>query len=388
MDRVFLVEGIPKMNRSDSEWAFQRFLQEAGSDSSSAGNDVLEIEDHASCMTTASSSRNANVTPPTISVGSDEHQAFLKTKLKLACAAVALSGASFLKPEESPAGADSASQASITSQLPSNAPLKGVGYGLSMSLDKNANKPLGMSSLHTMQNSFEVPAKPTTSGSSRDQSEDDESKAETEMTETMDPSDAKRVRRMLSNRESARRSRRRKQAHLSELEAQVSQLRVENSSLLKRLTDISQKYNKAAVDNRVFKADVETLRAKVKMAEETVKRITGLSPMFMPEISTMSMSSFEESPLETSTDAATPEQDGSKHQFYQPLNDHVPTNDNKANNSSAENVQPNTGSAGVIGDKMGRTASLLRVASLEHLQKRIRGVVSSRAAESNGEQYK
>lgn len=40
-------------------------------------------------------------------------------------------------------------------------------------------------------------------------------------------------------------------------------MRVENSSLLKQLTDISQKYNESAVDNRVLKADVETLRAKV-----------------------------------------------------------------------------------------------------------------------------
>lgn len=32
---------------------------------------------------------------------------------------------------------------------------------------------------------------------------------------------------------------------------------------MKRLADISQKYNEAAVDNRVLKADVETLRAKV-----------------------------------------------------------------------------------------------------------------------------
>ncbi|KAJ0015279.1 hypothetical protein Pint_20499 [Pistacia integerrima] len=117
--------------------------------------------------------------------------------------------------------------------------------------------------------------------------------------------------RMLSNRESARRSRRRKQAHLTELETQVSQLRVENSSLLKRLTDISQKYNEAAVDNRVLKADVETLRAKVKMAEESVKRITGLNPMFhgMSEVSTMSLPSFGGSPSDTSTDAAVPVQD-------------------------------------------------------------------------------
>jgi len=50
-------------------------------------------------------------------------------------------------------------------------------------------------------------------------------------------------------------------------------LRVENSSLLKSLTDISQKYNESAVDNRVLKADVETLRAKVT-------HLTGLSLNF------------------------------------------------------------------------------------------------------------
>ena len=43
----------------------------------------------------------------------------------------------------------------------------------------------------------------------------------------------------------------------------MSQLRVENSALLKRLTDINQKYSEASVDNRILKADVETLRAKV-----------------------------------------------------------------------------------------------------------------------------
>lgn len=44
---------------------------------------------------------------------------------------------------------------------------------------------------------------------------------------------------------------------------QVAELRVENSALLKRFGDISQKYNEAAVNNRVLKADLETLRAKV-----------------------------------------------------------------------------------------------------------------------------
>ncbi|XVE89880.1 hypothetical protein DITRI_Ditri20bG0030700 [Diplodiscus trichospermus] len=210
----------------------------------------------------------------------------------------------------------------------------------------------------------------------------------------MDPANAKRVRRMLSNRESARRSRRRKQAHLTELETQVAQLRVENANLLKRLADISQKYNESAVDNRVLKADVETLRAKVKMAEEGVKRITGLNPVLQasPEISTMGMPSFDESPSDTSTDAVIPVQDGPKHTFYQAAANHpMSTHDLRINNaltdiSSVENIPPNSEGSAVTGNKIGRTASLQRVASLEHLQKRIRGGVSPCRPQTNREQ--
>ncbi|KAJ6384332.1 hypothetical protein OIU78_027608 [Salix suchowensis] len=244
-----------------------------------------------------------------------------------------------------------------------------------------------------MQRKSAVTVKPATSVSSRELSEDDENEAETELTENKHPTDAKRVRRMLSNRESARRSRSRKQAHLTELETQVSQLRVENSSLLKRLTDTNQRYNESAVDNRVLKADVETLRAKVKMAEEKVKRFTGLNTMFhgMPDISTMSMLSFDGSPPETSADAAVPVQDEPNHHFYQAPNNPRTTHDSRprgnnvfADISSVENVQPNS----VSGNKLGRSPSLQRVASLEHLQKRIRGATSPCGPQSNGEQAK
>eukprot|EP00850_Spirogloea_muscicola_P017556 SM000152S01544 [mRNA] locus=s152:106263:111399:+ [translate_table: standard] len=116
------------------------------------------------------------------------------------------------------------------------------------------------------------------SGSSREQSDEEGARSEGEdellasLENVTDPDEIKRIKRMLSNRESARRSRRRKQAHLSDLELQVAQLRMENSGLAKRLSEIGHKYNDAAVDNRVLKSDVEALRAKVKMAEEMVGR--------------------------------------------------------------------------------------------------------------------
>ncbi|MCO5603886.1 hypothetical protein L7F22_058040 [Adiantum nelumboides] len=167
-------------------------------------------------------------------------------------------------------------------------------------------------------------ARINTSGSSREQSDDDDADLESGGNEqNLIPGDIKRMRRMLSNRESARRSRRRKQAHLSELEMQVAQLRVENSSLFKQLNEITQKFNSAIVDNRVLKADVEALRAKVKMAEDMVNR-SGVTPAI--------------------SEASVAPNINDMHQEQQ-----------------------------LAGSKMGRTPSMQRVASLEHLQKRIRG---------------
>lgn len=119
------------MNRSESEWAFQCFLQEqvspkakaATSNSSSAGgvgddSDVVEIKDtstdrnegpsqnptnannaningnnnnNASGSKTAAKPPAANAGAENIPIISEEYRAFLKRKLNLACAAVALS---------------------------------------------------------------------------------------------------------------------------------------------------------------------------------------------------------------------------------------------------------------------------------------------------------
>lgn len=113
---------LSKMNRSESEWAFQRFLQEASaatfddttpSNSSADKTDVVHINDNGysnnnatskscdnnykgnamslsngGCATAASSSFGA---PADIPVESEDYHAILKSKLNMACAAVALS---------------------------------------------------------------------------------------------------------------------------------------------------------------------------------------------------------------------------------------------------------------------------------------------------------
>ncbi|KAI3957552.1 hypothetical protein MKX01_001911 [Papaver californicum] len=309
------------MNRSSSEWAFQRFLQEAvvtsptNSLSSSTSNTVVPLFPPPTLLPSSSSSRSPDEEVIEIKDNNHHHhhiqnhhplpssdpspidakgyQEILKQRLTQACAAVAMARVSTVKSQDSTTLPNAGVQMSDALPLESQATSKGFGYKFSSVENKAVGGgPVGIPALPAVQKISGVPVRPTTSGSSREQSDDDDLEGETDMTDNMDPTDVKRVRRMLSNRESARRSRRRKQAHLSELEGQVAQLRLENSSLLKRLTDTNHKYTEAAVDNRVLKADVETVRAKVKMAEETVKRMTGLSnPLFqaMPNFSSMGM---------------------------------------------------------------------------------------------------
>lgn len=114
-----------------------------------------------------------------------------------------------------------------------------------------------------------------TSSSSQEQSDDEDFEIEAGPSEqSTDHIDIKRIRRMVSNRESARRSRRRKQAHLVDLETQVDHLRGENATLFKQLTGASEQFKDATTNNRVLNSDVEALRAKVKLAEDILARGT------------------------------------------------------------------------------------------------------------------
>ncbi|GJN23023.1 hypothetical protein PR202_gb10638 [Eleusine coracana subsp. coracana] len=222
--------------------------------------------------------------------------------------------ASSVMPPERPAASSTLPNVEVSRAAPLN-PIGGNGISVQ-------SKPVGGPTTglgpQVVQNA-DVLVKQTTSSSSREQSDDDDMEGEAETTGNANPVQQRLQRRKQSNRESARRSRSRKAAHLNELEAQVAQLRVENSSLLRRLADVNQKFNDAAVDNRVLKADVETLRAKVKMAEDSVKRVTGMNPLF-PAVSDMSSLSmpFQGSPSDSTSDAAVPIQDDPNSYFATP----------------------------------------------------------------------
>ncbi|XP_073286997.1 uncharacterized protein, partial [Primulina huaijiensis] len=72
--------------------------------------------------------------------------------------------------------------------------------------------------------------------------------------------DERKKRRMISNRESARRSRMRKQLHLDELWSQVLRLRTENHNLMDRLNVVSESHGKVLQENARLKEEATDLR--------------------------------------------------------------------------------------------------------------------------------
>ncbi|KAF3324387.1 light-inducible protein CPRF2-like isoform X1 [Carex littledalei] len=384
------------MNRSPSEWLFQKFLEETAMLSPKAvPNSSVPRNINPNPNLSTSSSANGGVGNSLVGSGGDdvveikppalERQAasdpekyaqHLKQQLDIYCKAVAMSRGTngISQPPEAPLG-DAKSQMSDSSQFDSQSSARGN------SSSSVQNKVVGGSSVspaqHILKNA-EISVKSTTSGS--EQSEDDDLEGEFENLDNMDPVDAKRMRRMLSNRESARRSRRRKQAHLTELEAQVSQLRVENSSLVKRLSEINQKYSDAAVDNRVLKADVETMRAKVKMAEDSVKRVTGTSSLYpsmlpVPDLSAPLSVPYSNSPPDAASDIRMPVQDDPD-QYFASNPPTLPVTGSATSHGTTINPALVSGPP-ILDDTMHgkteRTTSMQRIASLEHLQKKICG---------------
>lgn len=82
--------------------------------------------------------------------------------------------------------------------------------------------------------------------------------------------DDRKQRRMLSNRESARRSRLRKQQHLDELRGHVAQLRAQNSQMLSSFNLASQQFAQIAEENRQLRSEAMDLSHKLQRLHHTV----------------------------------------------------------------------------------------------------------------------
>jgi hypothetical protein len=112
---------------------------------------------------------------------------------------------------------------------------------------------------------------------------------------------------------------------------------------------------------------------QVKMAEDSVKRVTGMNSLFpaVSDVSSLSMP-FQGSPSDSTSDAAVPIQDDPNSYFATP-------SEVGANNS----YMPDIAASSTHEDKdFINAASMQRVASLEHLQKRMCGGPASSGSTS------
>ncbi|MCD7456742.1 hypothetical protein HAX54_032980 [Datura stramonium] len=82
--------------------------------------------------------------------------------------------------------------------------------------------------------------------------------------------DQRKRKRMISNRESARRSRMRKQKHLDDLMTQVATLRKENNQILTSMNVTTQHYLNVEAENSILRAQLGELNHRLESLDEII----------------------------------------------------------------------------------------------------------------------
>lgn len=94
--------------------------------------------------------------------------------------------------------------------------------------------------------------------------------------------DQRKRKRMISNRESARRSRMRKQKHLDDLVSQVTKLRKENQEILTSVNITTQQYLSVEAENSVLRAQIGELSNRLESLNEIVGAMNSSNGGFEP----------------------------------------------------------------------------------------------------------
>ncbi|KAD5316912.1 hypothetical protein R6Q59_032136 [Mikania micrantha] len=98
--------------------------------------------------------------------------------------------------------------------------------------------------------------------------------------------DERKRKRMISNRESARRSRAKKQHRLDELLAEINNLQTENNAIMKKIDGATQMYVGAASQNNVLRAQLTELSDRLHSLNSVLhiaQEVSGLA-LDIPEI--------------------------------------------------------------------------------------------------------
>ncbi|KAI4341657.1 hypothetical protein MLD38_026353 [Melastoma candidum] len=102
--------------------------------------------------------------------------------------------------------------------------------------------------------------------------------------------------RMESNRESARRSRLRKQKQLDDLLGQVSHLECANKQLVDTIDAVQRKYSVVEADNSILRVQIAELTGRLQSLNsvlEVVEEVSGI-PLDIPEVPDMGMRPWQQ----------------------------------------------------------------------------------------------
>ncbi|GFY95859.1 hypothetical protein Acr_11g0001650 [Actinidia rufa] len=92
--------------------------------------------------------------------------------------------------------------------------------------------------------------------------------------------DQRKRKRMQSNRESARRSRMRKQTHLNDLTAQIARLKEENDQIHTNLSITSQHYLNVEAENSVLRAQMGELSQRLDALNDILNYLDASKGVF------------------------------------------------------------------------------------------------------------
>ncbi|TXG64593.1 hypothetical protein EZV62_011587 [Acer yangbiense] len=92
--------------------------------------------------------------------------------------------------------------------------------------------------------------------------------------------DQRKRKRMISNRESARRSRMRKQKHLDDLMSQVDQLRKDNHQIISNISITTQHFSTIEAENSVLRAQVDELTHRLQSLNDIISFMNTTTPSF------------------------------------------------------------------------------------------------------------
>uniref|UniRef100_A0A6N2K7F0 BZIP domain-containing protein n=1 Tax=Salix viminalis TaxID=40686 RepID=A0A6N2K7F0_SALVM len=110
---------------------------------------------------------------------------------------------------------------------------------------------------------------------------DASSKEDSEAIEEIDRVEAKRARRLVVNRNSARSYRRRRQSQITELQAEIDNLMDEHASMASDFARVQKKHADAIAENEKLKDEIGALTARLSKVEERVEQLVKVNPMFI-----------------------------------------------------------------------------------------------------------